>query len=84
MDTEGRFDFAALRGKVETLRRVMDEIKVSYAPREGLERFLDAWRLAGLGPHDGEFLERWLSFLRSLAEKLIVVAHDVYAWRDLY
>ncbi|CAB1055644.1 hypothetical protein D1BOALGB6SA_377 [Olavius sp. associated proteobacterium Delta 1] len=69
------FDLDALRVKLETLRLLADEIKVSYAAREGLERFLKAWRESGFGADDIERLKKMRRFLTRESEQFVFVNH---------
>jgi hypothetical protein len=69
------FDLDAQRSKLETLRLLADEIKVSYSARQGLERFLKAWRQSGFGTEDIEWFKRLRRFLGREAEQFIFVNH---------
>lgn len=69
------FNLEDLRAKLETLQRLSDEIKVSYAAREGLERFLKAWRASGFSADDIELLKRMRRFLSRESEQFVFLNH---------
>lgn len=71
------FNFSLLDEKISRLQRVLSEIKVSYAAREGLERFLRAWRDAGLESEDILFLKKVRQFFSRGIEQCIFIAHYV-------
>ncbi|MBD3347409.1 MAG: hypothetical protein GF401_20325 [Chitinivibrionales bacterium] len=70
-----KFDLHALTGKLDKMKSVYDEIKVSYAAREGLERFLSAWRRAQLSPEDFEKVKKMHRFFSRHAENFIFINH---------
>ncbi|MGA2977666.1 MAG: DUF6079 family protein [Spirochaetia bacterium] len=69
------FDFKALEGKLAGLERVTQEIKTSLAAKEGLERFLAAWRGTGLEAKDVELARKLDRFLAQGAEQFVFIAH---------
>ncbi len=69
------FDFNALKKKLAGLERVAEEIKTSLGAKEGLERFLAAWRGTGLQAKDVELLRKLDRFLEQDAEQFIFIAH---------
>jgi hypothetical protein len=69
------FDLDALRAKLATLRLLADEIKVSYSAREGLERFLKAWRESGFNADDIEWFKKMRRFLTRESEQFVFVNH---------
>ncbi len=69
------FDLEALRAKLETLRRLADEIKVSYPARDGLERFLKAWRESGFSADDIDQLKKMRRFLSRESEQFVFIHH---------
>ncbi len=69
------FRFAALEEKLEALRSLASEIRVSYSAKEGLEKFLAAWRASGLDSDTVRFLQGLDRFLRREAEKFVFVHH---------
>jgi hypothetical protein len=69
------FDMEALQATIGTVQRLIGEIKISYAAREGLERFLDAWRELDLRQEDFEFLKKVNRFFQNSAEHFIFVSH---------
>jgi hypothetical protein len=69
------FDFKALEGKLAGLERVAEEIKTSLGAKEGLERFLAAWRGTGLQAKDVELLRKLGRFLAQDAEQFVFIAH---------
>lgn len=72
------FDLEAQRAKLETLRLLADEIKVSYSARNGLERFLRAWRESGLTVDDIEWLKMMRRFLGRESEHFVFVNHYLH------
>lgn len=71
------FDLGALNSRLNALISLSEEIKVSYPAREGLERFLKAWRDHGLTSHDVEFIKKIKKFLVRQAEHFVFVNHYV-------
>ncbi len=71
------FDFDSLRETSRLLGEVLSEVKVSYQAREGLERFLCAWRASGLDAERLEQVRMVNRFFSRFAEKFIFVAHYV-------
>jgi hypothetical protein len=69
------FDFDAITDVCSTIRTVIDEIKVSYAARDGLERFIAAWRASGLVSDDLMMVKQTGKFLVKHADKIIFVSH---------
>ncbi len=69
------FDLDGLRSKLEILKMLSTEIKVSYPAREGLERFLKTWRDTGCTSRDIEFVEKMQKFLNRQAEQFVFVNH---------
>ena len=69
------FDLVGLRSKLEGLRVLSAEIKVSYPAREGLERFLQTWRDIGYTSRDIEFIKRMQRFFNREAEQFVFVNH---------
>ncbi len=61
----------------EALTAVLEEIKVSYSAREGLERFLQAWRESGLKSEIYESLKQVHRFLSRHAERMVFVNHYI-------
>ncbi|MBN1307618.1 MAG: hypothetical protein JXA18_06865, partial [Chitinispirillaceae bacterium] len=71
----GRFDFDGVRDAAARLKQVVDEIKTSYAARDGLERFVAAWRSSGLSVDDVSTIRRTGRFLARQADKIVYVHH---------
>jgi hypothetical protein len=69
------FDLDGLRSRLEILKILSSEIKVSYHAREGLERFLKSWRDTGFTSQDVEFIEKMQKFLNRQAEQFVFVNH---------
>ncbi len=69
------FDFKAFEAKLASLEMVVGEIKPSIGAKEGLERFLAAWRGTGLAAHDVELLKGLDRFLARGAEQFVFIAH---------
>ena len=69
------FDFTSLRTKGEALAHVMQEVKVSYHAREGIERFCAAWRKSELTAGDIELIRKAHRFFIHFADKFIFIAH---------
>ena len=73
----GKFDLESLEQKVVNLERLCAEIKVSYSAREGLERFLQAWRELAFSLNDIDNLQRVKQFLLKGLEQLVFISHYV-------
>jgi len=71
------FDLAGLEKRLNALRTVFDEVKISYQAREGLERFLSAWRASGLTLDDIESVRKLHRFFASSLDQFVFVAHYV-------
>ncbi len=71
------FDLGTLNSRLNALISLSEEIKVSYPAREGLERFLKAWRDHSLTSHDIEFIKKIKRFLVRQAEQFVFVNHYV-------
>ncbi len=69
------FDLAGLRSRLEGLKMLSAEIKVSYPAREGLERFLKTWRDIGYTSRDIEFINKMQRFFNREAEQFVFVNH---------
>jgi hypothetical protein len=69
------FNFKAFEAKLTSLEAVTGEIKSSLGAKEGLERFLAAWRGTGLTADDVELLKGLGRFLSQGAEQFVFVAH---------
>jgi hypothetical protein len=63
--------------KCSALNSVLDEIKVSYSAREGLERFLAAWRVSRLTSDDITYLKQTHRFLSRHVERIVFVNHYI-------
>jgi hypothetical protein len=71
----GGLDLEDVAGRLEALSVVRDEIKVSFGAKEGLERFLTAWRSAGLDVGEVERLRSLGKFLDRGVDELIFTSH---------
>ncbi len=71
------FGFEALEEKLAAVGRIGREIRVSYTAKEGLEKFLNAWRSEGLRGEDIPFLLKLERFLNRGAEKFVFINHYV-------
>lgn len=69
------FPFTDLEEKLGALGGLAREIRVSYPAKEGLEKFLAAWRSSGLSAADVKLLKGLDRFLRREAEKFIYIHH---------
>ena len=69
------FDMDAIHKKCTTLENLIDEIKISYAAREGLERFCNTWRRLNVTAEDLEFIKKCRRFFLDYAEHFIFIAH---------
>ncbi|MBI5369330.1 MAG: hypothetical protein HZA54_20005 [Planctomycetes bacterium] len=67
----------AVAARLVRLASAVEEIKVSHGAQEGLERFLHAWRAAGLADADVAWLERLQIFFTGFAEEFVFIAHYV-------
>lgn len=70
-------DLENVSTKCQALTGVLDEIKVSYSAREGLERFLAAWRASGLTSDDITYLKQTHRFLSRHVERIVFVNHYI-------
>ncbi|MFW5785109.1 MAG: DUF6079 family protein [Chitinispirillaceae bacterium] len=70
-------DLDELASQCKKLWQVLEEIKVSYCAREGLERFLQAWRDSGLTSDMLGNLKRVHRFLTRHADRMVFVNHYV-------
>ncbi len=71
------FDLQSLRALLSSLNAIINEIKISYTARDGLERFLKAWRGYGLTSEDIEYLKRMRRFLINQAEQFVFINHYI-------
>jgi hypothetical protein len=69
------FDIDGLRFRLEALKTLSAEIKISYPAREGLERFLKTWRETGCTSQDIEFIKKMQQFFKQEAEQFIFFNH---------
>ncbi len=69
------FDLEKLGSTAAALSIVLDEIRVSYGAREGLQRFLDAWRRSGLRDSNIELLKSLQRFFARWAQEFIFIDH---------
>jgi len=69
------FDLDAIGRGAAALATVLDEVMTSYGAREGLERFLAAWRASGLSAADIERLKAMNRFFSRSAQEFIYLAH---------
>lgn len=72
------FDFDNINRKCVSLSRVLEEIKISYNAREGLERFLISWRNSGLTSGDITHLRQLEKFLGHHGERIVFVNHYLH------
>lgn len=71
------FDFNDLEAKLIAVGKIGDEIRISYPAKEGLEKFLTAFRAESLRGGEIEFMLKLDRFLKRNAEKLIFIDHYV-------
>ncbi|RKX73874.1 MAG: hypothetical protein DRP87_18070, partial [Spirochaetes bacterium] len=71
------FDRESFERKISGINTLLKEIRVSYSPREGLERFLRTWRGTGLSGDDIEFFKKLNRFLKERAEAFISINHYI-------
>lgn len=69
------FRFTSLEDKLQALGRLAGEIRVSYPAKEGLEKFLAAWRSSGLDAGAIPLLKGLDRFLKREAEKFVFIHH---------
>ena len=69
------FPFTALEEKLDALSKLAKEIRVSYPAKEGLEKFLAAWRASGLEAESVQLLKGLDRFLRRESEKFVFIHH---------
>ncbi|RJQ52693.1 MAG: hypothetical protein C4530_18700 [Desulfobacteraceae bacterium] len=70
-------DIDSLLSRLKALSVLSAEIKVSYPARNGLERFLSAWRESGLSAADIDLIKKMRTFLSRHAESFVFVNHYV-------
>lgn len=68
-------DLRKYRKRLTALEKILEEVKISYPARDGLERFLSSWRQEGLKQHDVEMLKRLHSFLQRNSDSFIFLHH---------
>lgn len=68
-------DLEEVESRVDALSRVREEIKVSYGAKEGLERFLAAWRESGLDAAGVEGVRGLARFLTRGVDEFIFTSH---------
>jgi hypothetical protein len=68
------FDLDGLGRTAKAFQTLIDEIKVSYSAREGLERFLNTWRTLAISAADLETLKKNNKFFQGSAEHFIFVS----------
>lgn len=71
------FDLKILNTRMDELISLSEEIKISYPAREGLERFLKAWRGLGITSHHIEYIKKIKKFLHGQAEEFIFINHYI-------
>ncbi len=71
------FDLDQLLRTCEKIDRVLDEIKVSYSPRKGLERFLKAWDQENVTQDDLQYVENAHAFFSESMDSFIFTSHYV-------
>lgn len=71
------FDVKSLHSQLNKLKTLHEEIKVSYGAREGLERFLKAWRHTGLAHQDIDFIKNMRTFLVRQSDQFVFVSHYI-------
>jgi hypothetical protein len=69
------FDLDRVGEKAQRLAGVIAEIKVSFAARDGLERFAAAWRASGLSSDEVSLVRQYARFLAKQADKVVFVNH---------
>ncbi|NOY81034.1 MAG: hypothetical protein GXP31_08515 [Kiritimatiellaeota bacterium] len=72
------FDIREIRAQLEAVRSLADEIKVSYSAREGLGRFIRAWKTARLAPSVLPYLKQLRRFLVDRADAFVFVHHYLH------
>ncbi len=71
------FKLEEVERRLAAVEVLVDSIAVSLPAKEGLERFLAAWRGTGLSGEDVQYLKRLARFLSEKAEELVFVSHYV-------
>ncbi len=69
------FDLDAIREKCADIQNIIDEIKVSYTARDGLERFCRTWRQLDITAEDMGFIKKCRRFFLEHAEYFIFIVH---------
>ncbi|MFC1858274.1 DUF6079 family protein [Thermodesulfobacteriota bacterium] len=68
-------DIPSLHLQTGKLKDLSEEIKKSYPVREGLERFLKAWRTMAISSEDIDFIKNLRAFLSRHADQFVFVNH---------
>ena len=68
-------DIPSLRLQLSKLQTLPEEVKRSYPVREGLERFLKAWRETGLSSEDIDFIKKLRAFLARQSDQFVFISH---------
>ena len=69
------FDRSSLTNRLDAVNTLLEEIKVSYPARDGLERFLKGWRGSGLTAGDMDYLGRLHTFFNREADQFVFISH---------
>ncbi len=72
------FKVRDIRTQLDAVRALAAEIKISYAAREGLERFLQAWRNTRLAPSTLPRLRQLRKFLDERTDVFVFVHHYLH------
>ncbi|MBN2440354.1 MAG: hypothetical protein JXJ04_03385 [Spirochaetales bacterium] len=72
------FDHKNIEKKTKALLYVTDEIKVSYSAKEGLERYVTAWRGSGLTEEDIGFIKKLYRFLKYQVKSFVFIYHYIH------
>ena len=67
------FKISYLNEKLIILKNLSEEIKVSYTAKDGIERFLKAWRGTGYKESDIDYLKKLKNFLSHKADEFVFI-----------
>jgi len=72
------FDRQAIEQKLNALNNIINEIKISYTAKQGIQRFIKTWRGSGLSSADISFFKKLVRFLAEHTEQYIFIHHYLH------
>ncbi len=70
-------DRQRIQSLVSGMENAIDEIKISYTARDGLERFVRAWRGSGITADDVEYILKTHKFFQKYAAQIIFINYYI-------